>query len=281
MTLTFGSLFAGIGGFDLGFERAGMRCAWQVEIDDFCQQVLAKHWPDVPRLGDVRNVGRHNLAPVDIICGGFPCQPHSVAGKRQGAQDDRDLWPEYRRIVDELRPTWVVAENVPGIRTTILDQVLSDLGNLGYSAETISLPAAAFDAWHPRQRYFIVAHTASKRTRSVPVRPGRQDKAAIDVDGQGASVSPDIEGAGLANWRQTGTSTAANETNERMAQPRPERCDSTWWPSEPGVGRVVYGVSSRLDKIERRKRISGLGNAVVPQVAEFIGRLIVEIESIQ
>src|SRR5512136_1087486 len=138
--LTFGSLFAGIGGFDLGFERAGMQCLWQVEIDDYCQHVLAEHWPEVKRYGDVRECGSHNLAAVDVICGGFPCQPHSVAGKRKGAVDDRDLWPEMRRIIAELQPTWVVAENVPGIRGTILDAVLADLEALAYETGTISVP---------------------------------------------------------------------------------------------------------------------------------------------
>ena len=121
MTFTFGSLFAGIGGLDLGLERAGMVCSWQVEIDEYCRRVLAKHWPDVERFEDVRECGAHNLEPIDLICGGFPCQPHSVAGKRKGAADDRDLWPEYFRIVAELRPRYVLAENVPGIVTTYLD----------------------------------------------------------------------------------------------------------------------------------------------------------------
>src|SRR5512139_283122 len=139
--MRFGSLFAGIGGFDLGLERAGMTPVWQVEIDPFCCKVLAKHWPNVTRYEDVRNVGREQLGTVDLICGGFPCQPHSLAGKRRGAEDDRDLWPEYRRIVGECRPRWVLAENVPGIRTTILDQVLSDLESLDYAARTLIVPA--------------------------------------------------------------------------------------------------------------------------------------------
>jgi len=143
--MRFGSLFAGIGGFDLGLERAGMECVWQVEIDPYCQKVLAKHWPQVKRYDDVRECGEHNLETVDLICGGFPCQPHSVAGKRRGAVDDRNLWPEYRRVLAELRPRWVLGENVPGIVTTMLDEVLSDLESEGYAATTIVLPAVAFD----------------------------------------------------------------------------------------------------------------------------------------
>src|SRR4030042_1871441 len=138
---TFGSLFAGIGGIDLGFERVGMICKWQVEIDDFCNKVLEKHWPDVRRYRDVRDVGKQNLEPVDLICGGFPCQPHSLAGKRKGKDDERNLWPEYLRIVRELRPAWVLGENVPGIRTTILDDILDDLEGLGYATRTFDIPA--------------------------------------------------------------------------------------------------------------------------------------------
>jgi len=163
VTLTFGSLFVGIGGFDLGFERAGMTCTWQVEINDYCNKVLAKHWPDVRRYKDVRECGAHNLEPVDVICGGFPCQPHSVAGKRKGAADDRNLWPEFLRVVREVRPTWVVAENVPGIVSLYLDTVLSDLEDIGYTATTFDIPACAFDAPHRRERIFVVANADTMR----------------------------------------------------------------------------------------------------------------------
>ena len=156
--MTFGSLFAGIGGFDLGLERAGMECKWQGEIDDYCRRVLAKHWPDVRRYEDVRGVGQHNLRAVDLVCGGFPCQPHSVAGKRRGAEDDRNLWPDFIRVVAELRPRYVLAENVPGIVNTYIDTVLSDLEGEGYTTATLNIPACALDAPHRRQRIFIVAH---------------------------------------------------------------------------------------------------------------------------
>jgi len=170
--LTFGSLFAGIGGIDLGLERAEMTCKWQVEIDDYCQRVLNKHWPDVEKFRNVREVGKHNLKPVDVIAGGFPCQPHSVAGKRKGAADDRNLWPEYLRIVKELRPTWVLGENVPGIRTTYLDTVLSDLESEGYATRTFNIPAVAFDAQHLRYRIFVVAYSS----RAGLAKPGTRRK---------------------------------------------------------------------------------------------------------
>ena len=113
--MTHGSLFAGIGGFDLGFQWAGIETVWQVEIDDYCRQVLARHFPEAERFSDIRDCGAHNLKPVDIISGGFPCQPFSHAGKRRGTEDDRYLWPEMLRVIAEIRPTWVVGENVSGI----------------------------------------------------------------------------------------------------------------------------------------------------------------------
>ena len=157
--MNFGSLFSGIGGMDLGLERAGMECTWQVEIDDYCQMVLEKHWPDVERFGDVREVGKHNLKTVELIAGGFPCQPHSVAGKRKGAEDDRNLWPEFIRIIRDLKPRYVLGENVPGIITTYLDTVLSDLEGAGYTCTTFNLPACGFDAPHRRERIFIVGYS--------------------------------------------------------------------------------------------------------------------------
>ena len=160
--MRFGSLFAGIGGLDLGLERAGMECVWQVEIDDYCTRVLEKHWPDVRRYGDVRGVGKHNLESVDLIAGGFPCQPHSVAGKQLGEEDDRNLWPEFIRIIRETRPRYVLAENVPGIITTYLDTVLSDLEGEGYAPWPFTFSACGFDAPHRRERIFIVAHTLDR-----------------------------------------------------------------------------------------------------------------------
>src|SRR5689334_3925575 len=143
---TFGSLFAGIGGLDLGLERAGWTCRWQVEIDAFCQRVLAKHWPDVPRYGDVRSLDAGALERVDLICGGFPCQPVSAAGTRLAEADERWLWPEYARVVGSLRPGLVLVENVPGLLVRGAGDVLGDLATLGYDAEWESIPAAALGA---------------------------------------------------------------------------------------------------------------------------------------
>lgn len=304
---TFGSLFSGIGGIDLGLERAEMVCRWQVEIDPFCRKVLNKHWPNVPKYEDVRNVGNHNLEPVDLIAGGFPCQPHSFAGKRRGAEDDRNLWPEYRRIVGELNPTWVVGENVPGIKTTILDDVLSDLEGLNYQTRTLVIPACALGAPHIRERVFILAHSNSvgrqrpatwqsafdqkwNDTACQPAReakfhaiiPGREDMVHTQDDGlsfprktweggagfenSGESMCNTIS-AGLAQWQGKRTDTQQEQSSAVRAGGQ----RGGWWEVEPGVGRVANGIPNRVD------RLRGLGNAVVPQVAEWIGSLIMVI----
>jgi len=263
--ITFGSLFAGIGGLDLGFERAGMVPKWQIEKDDYCLKVLENHWPGVKRYRDVRECGKHNLEPVDVAVGGFPCQPHSLSGKRKGAEDDRDLWPEYRRIVEQIRPDWVVGENVVGIRTTILDQVLSDLEDLDYTTTTFNIPACAFDAWHQRQRIFILANA---------------NECQVLRDQQ--------QGLQNAHTGRNGGQGAVAHTN-RLRQSQPERCIDalrgracdgcqsrsggrcSYWTIEPGVARVVHGLPHRLD------RNRALSNAVVPQVAEFVASAIVEV----
>jgi len=135
MRLTVGSLFSGIGGLDLGLERAGMTVRWQVEQDAWCQRVLAKHWPDVPRYGDIKTIDWTEVEPIDLVCGGFPCQPVSLAGKRRAQDDPRWLWPEFARCLRVLRPRFALLENVPGLLSAGFGDVLGDLAALGYDAE--------------------------------------------------------------------------------------------------------------------------------------------------
>lgn len=161
MALTFGSLFSGIGGFDLGFERAGMQCAWQVEIDAKARQVLDKHWPNVPKVEDVRDVRAGTVSAVDVICGGFPCQDVSVAGRRAGLAGDRSgLWFEFHRILDELHPRWTVIENVPGLLSSNggadFAVILSGLVECGYRVCWRVLDAQYFGLAQRRRRVFIV-----------------------------------------------------------------------------------------------------------------------------
>jgi DNA (cytosine-5)-methyltransferase 1 len=162
--LTFGSLFAGIGGFDLGFERAGFQCKWQVEIDTYATKILERHWPDVRRERDIRQCGRHNLDRVDCIIGGFPCQDISYAGKGAGLDGARSgLFFEAIRLVRELRPRAVVLENVAGLLTRGLDRVLGTLAEVGFDAEWHCIPAAAVGAPHIRDRVFVLAYAQGER----------------------------------------------------------------------------------------------------------------------
>ena len=154
-----GSLFSGIGGFDLAARWAGMTTEWMVEKDEYCQRVLRKHWPDTPIYGDINDLDATVLAPVDLICGGYPCQPFSLAGRRKGKDDDRHLWPRMFEIITQLRTAWVLGENVAGHISMGLDSVLSDLEGAGYSCQAFVVPACAVDAPHRRDRVWIVAHS--------------------------------------------------------------------------------------------------------------------------
>jgi DNA (cytosine-5)-methyltransferase 1 len=170
--LTFGSLFSGIGGFDLGFERAGMECRWQCEIDKAASGVLAHHWPGIPNTGDVRNVGRDTVESVDLICGGFPCQDLSVAGKRAGLAGERSgLWFEFHRVLSELRPRWVVIENVPGLLSSNRGRdfavVLRGLADIGYLSTWRVLDAQYFGVAQRRRRVFVVASLGNGRAAEV------------------------------------------------------------------------------------------------------------------
>jgi len=236
-----GSLFAGIGGFDLGVERAGCRVDWQVEIDPWCRRVLAKHWPDVPRYKDIKTVGAHNLKFVDWIVGGFPCQDLSAAGKQKGLQGDRSgLWWEMRRVVGELRPEVVIVENVPNLVNHGIGHVLGSLAEIGYDAEWDIVSAQDLGAPHLRERIWIVAHA--------------------DSTGFGERCgSEPVEAQQLSAQRRSASSRWQNGYNEN-------------WATEPNVGRVANGVPGRVD------RIRGLGNAVLPQIVEWIARRVIELE---
>lgn len=181
---TFGSLFAGIGGIDLGLERAGWRGRWQVEWDPFCQRVLAKHWPDVQRYGDITTVDWSGVERVDLLAGGFPCQPVSGAGKRKAQSDERWLWPEFLRAIRALRPRLVLVENVTNLLAindgSAFGEVVGDLAASGYDAEWDCIPAAALGAPHDRDRVWIVAYPIGQ-----PIRDGAGNLAGST--GTGAS----------------------------------------------------------------------------------------------
>lgn len=239
--MTFGSLFAGIGGMDLGLERAGLECRWQVEINDYCRRVLARHWPHVERFADVRTVSKHNLSPVDCIAGGFPCQDISLTGHGAGLDGERSgLWREYRRVVAELGPRFVLVENVAGLTARGLGRVLGDLAELGFDAEWSDLFACEMGATHPRRRLFIVAYANGQQ-----LRQGLRD--SIKRSFRPLQEIHDFAGA---RTRQSA----------RLANPS-------------ALYRDAYGVP---DRVERNRAI---GNAVAPDVAEWIGRRLMEAAS--
>lgn len=209
-------LFSGIGGFSLGLERSGgFETVAFCEIEPFPRRVLAKHWPNVPIFEDVRKLKGHDIGPVDVICGGYPCQPFSTAGKRQGQADDRHLWPEFRRLVAELRPTWVIGENVAGHISMGLDDVLADLEAEGYAARTFVIPACAVGASHRRDRVWTVAHTELRDGQPSEVkRPGIRAEAFgqwADIIACGASDKSET----VAHAESVGRS-EGNADTERM-----------------------------------------------------------------
>ena len=303
--MRFGSLFSGIGGLDLGLERAGMECVWQVEIDEYATRVLAKHWPDVRRWDDIRTfitddygdqlrdesrrcsrASRPNSTliasygeewNVDLICGGFPCQDISFAGKGAGLAGKRSgLFYELIRVVRELGPKYVLLENVAALLPRGIDQILGTLASIGFDAEWHCIPAATFGAPHIRDRVFIIAYLPD--TLRSDCEPGAGRRGIRESHPQLANSEGQRFGTGRTG--RTSASTEVRHTTSRVGAGVIGRKESTsrlersgWWAAEPDVGRMAHGVPHRVD------RLRGLGNAVVPQVAEWIGRQIMEFEN--
>ena len=313
MTLTVGSLFSGIGGLDLGLERAGMKVIWQSEIDPYACKVLAKHWPKVPNHGNIKDIQWGNIVRPDIICGGYPCQPFSTAGNRNGADDPRHLWPWVREAISRIRPKYAILENVRGHITLGLDTVLADLAAIGYDAEWTIVSASSVGAPHQRDRVIIIAYpigqladTNSERHiygQSQVVTAERWVNALRNLASSGTNVaytSEQFSNGKPDNSRdcsrpealpQFGDSSGAqNVANSNIGRQQelhdqalqqqqrrttteclmPEQSGTHWWTVEPDVGRVANGVPKRMD------RLRGIGNAVVPQVAELVGRMVME-----
>ena len=308
-------LFSGIGGFSLGLERAGpFRTVAFCEREPFPQAVLRKHWPEVPIYDDVRTIPTDRLGRIDLICGGFPCQPWSVAGQQRGAEDDRDLWPVMASLIEKLRPQWVIGENVRGFvnEPLGLQRSLSDLEILGYQTAPFVIPACAVDAPHRRDRVWIVANaerggrgTGNLRNQGGDGKPAGEGRSVISPQPSEAST-PVADSAGersdgrrhneyggqrIQGEVRTGRGSVAY-TNSASAQGGrlPSRIHAEYadahsrsnavrgeaslkWLPEPDVGRVANGIPRRVD------RLKALGNAVVPQVVERIGRAIMDAEN--
>lgn len=249
--LTHLSLFTGIGGLDLAAEWAGFTTIGQCEFADYPSKVLEKHWPDVPRWRDIRTLTKESFyektgsQTVDIISGGFPCQPHSVIGKRKGEDDERHLWPEFCRVVRELKPRFVFGENVQGILSTIHDSVCSDLEREGYEVRTFNLPAYAVAAHHERYRVFIVGVSKSQ-----------------------SRLQANQEANTNGTWRDARANT--------LFEPWDYLPGTYWATHTPPVSGMVDGFPNGMDKY--KQRCIALGNAVVPQQAYPIFKAIAEIE---
>lgn len=233
--MTLGSLFSGVGGFELGLERAGFTTRWQVEIDPYARAVLRKHWPDVPKYEDVRSVGAHNLERVDAICGGFPCQDISNAGKRAGIDGERSgLWSEFARIIGELRPRYAIVENVAALLVRGVGRVCGDLADIGYDAEWKVVSAANVGTLHQRKRVLIVAYPRQERIQRV--------------------FSKEIQRFPAFSWCK----------DVRRAEDLRNRSDLP----PPLFRGTRDGIPHWMD------RVGCLGNAVVPQVAEYVGQCV-------
>lgn len=307
--MRIGSLFSGIGGLELGLEDSGLgHTVWQVEQSEFYRKVLARHWPDAERFEDVREAGSATLAPVDLICGGFPCQDISSAGKGAGLAGSRSgLWYEFARVLGEMRPSWVVVENVASGAKRWVDSVRADLGRLDY--ETLPIPLSAFDvgAPHLRRRVFIIGHT---HRNSKPTQPINGEVARVQSD-SGSPADADREplrqqpGGGRGASRQKegvagddGTQGAAADADgarpqgtEQAKQGGRARVTGRPWAKdpmpEPALRRVDDGLSAVVGRKRsvaplrgarrRRQELKSLGNAVVPQCAEVIGHVIQEL----
>lgn len=333
-------LFSGIGGFSLGLERTGgFETAAFCEYAEWPRKVLAKHWPNVPIFEDVRTLKGSDIdGPIDVVVGGYPCQPFSTAGRRKGAQDDRHLWPEFNRLVAELRPTWVIGENVAGHISMGLDDVLSDLEGQGYACRTFVIPACATDAPHRRDRVWTVAFSDRGNGKSSE---SKRPRIRAEIDRQGPDTdtcgsSDELETLAHATQLQRDGGREHPEPSERQIpqsgkrsgsqhvahaqrsgqsgqreheqpsdcqaqgegqanhveperQPRKRRAEPgvggmadglpagmdghCRWPDEPDIPRVAKGVKDRAN------RLKALGNAVVPQIPEMIGRAILEAEA--
>ena len=310
-------LCSGIGGFALGFEWAGLsKPVLFCDIEPWSRKVLAKHWPHVPIATDVKELAsdpRRLVPECDILTAGYPCQPFSAAGKQRGEEDDRHIWPEIFTIIRSKRPRWIVCENVYGHVSLGLDEVLSDLEGQDYTCQAFIVPACAVDAPHRRDRVWIVANTDDtgqpagagrgqdnrneeghdsgrvcknvghsqndrRDGRATQARrkgaPDQSGKSRLGVRGESSRSSSDVADTN----GQRGRSGYSRGQDAKTARKPPRysghdaRGMETWLP-EPPVGRVANGIPRRVG------RLKGLGNAIVPQIAQRIGETIKAVEA--
>lgn len=304
--MTHGALFNGIGGFQLAASWCGWDNVFSVEIDKWCNKVTAQHFPNCTQYEDIYNFnGKPYAGSIDVISGGFPCQPFSLAGKRKGKEDDRHLWPEMLRVIQEIKPTWVVGENVAGIVNMVLDEVLSDLEGIGYESEALIIPACATNAPHRRDRVWIIAeNTSGIRRKHAQYETERKridritwmactqrrnvETLATDSDSIGTrtgcgeiqrkneQVPKRNDDAKPCDTNQDASNT--DDVGLRLDKQGPwqesatRSCwDADWYEVATSLCRVDDGLPGPVD---RAHRLKALGNAIVPQVAYEIFRAI-------
>ena len=320
-------LFSGIGGFSLGLERVGFKTIGFCEVDPYCRLLLQKHWKGVTIHNDIKKLEAKDIKePIDILTGGFPCQPYSVAGKQKGTDDNRYLWPDMFRVIKEVKPTFVIAENVRGIINIqdgmVFETVCSDLESEGFEIQTFIIPAAGVGAPHKRERVWIVGYSKhngslttkierrnnkindraeeGKNTTLEPERTSRSRDNEIMENSrrtlrQGASIreknEDEIRKEDADKFKRSGSSSEPDvadtkseqsiseyyreqpgeASEQKQIKSRGSDSRTLWetdWLVEPNVGRVANGIPGRAH------RLRGLGNAIVPKIAEEIGRAI-------
>ena len=294
-------LFSGIGGFSLGLESTGhFETIAFCEKDEFCQKVLQKNFKNIPIEGDVRNV-KGDKYKADVVTGGFPCQPFSVAGKRKGTDDDRYLWDETIRVVRECKPKWFIGENVEGLiniqEGMVLRQVQTDLEKEGFEVQCLIIPASGIGAWHQRKRVWIigcnVSNTKSKWSRKCR-EPNKKKRLEESKSTQSDCICSDVPNSQCNEHqhtptRQSGTGELWGFYSEKEKQTshdlwsKTSRCNApfrqkSWWQTQSELCRIPHGLSTSMDR-NRANRIKALGNSIVPQIARELGKAIIIAEN--
>ena len=278
-------LFSGIGGFSLGLEATGgFETKAFCDIEKYPRQVLQKHWPHVKQYEDIKELNYERLKAdgidsIDIITGGCPCQPFSIAGRQKGEQDPRHLWPEYFRLVKELRPTWVIGENVSGHIKLGLDTVIEDLESEDYAVRPFSISASSIGANHQRERIWILAHSRRSQWPRAEQRGENENETRKENANQfeRSSSTSEVDVANTNDerlqrqWQSRNQFTPRFNSSRESSEEGQRTMGQGWWESEPNMGRVAHGIPKRVD------RLKSLGNSLVPQIPYYIGKTILEV----
>ena len=285
MKLNHLDLFSGIGGFSLGLEATGgFETKAFCDIEKYPRQVLQKHWPYVKQYEDIKELNYERLKAdgidsIDIITGGYPCQPFSIAGRQKGEQDPRHLWPEYFRLVKELRPTWVIGENVSGHIKLGLDTVIEDLESEDYAVRPFSISASSIGANHQRERIWILAHSRRSQWPRAEQRGENENETRKENANQfeRSSSTSEVDVANTNDerlqrqWQSRNQFTPRFNSSRESSEEGQRTMGQGWWESEPNMGRVAHGIPKRVD------RLKSLGNSLVPQIPYYIGKTILEV----